>query len=223
MLWALKFLADHPSAQRNLRAAVQEAYVAASAERRDPTIEEITGSHIPLLDATLEEILRCAPTAPGVDRQAQCDTELLGHFIPKGTIVMCLSTGPSMMMPGFEIPEEKRSVASQLSRKEGRSLSWDSDNIGAFRPERWLVPTADGKGTGVFDPKAGPHLAFGLGIRACFGRKLAYLELRVLTTLLLWNFELLPCPKNLSGYKIVSKVSNSPKQCFVRLRKISPE
>ncbi|KAH6701365.1 cytochrome P450 monooxygenase [Leptodontidium sp. MPI-SDFR-AT-0119] len=219
VLWALKYLADHPSAQHRLRAAIRINHVHATAEKRNPAIEEIMGSQIPLLDATLEECLRCAPTAPGVDRQAQCDTELLGHFIPKGTIVMCLSTGPSMMAPSFEITEDKRSVTSQLAKREGRDRSWDPEDIGVFKPERWLKPTADGKGL-EFDPTAGPLLAFGLGIRACFGRKLAYLELRVLTTLILWNFELLPCPKELSGYKIISKVSNSPKQCYVRLRKI---
>jgi cytochrome P450 len=42
-----------------------------------------------------------------------------------------------------------------------------------------------------FDPSAKPVLAFGLGLRGCFGKRLAYVEIRILITLIIWNFELL--------------------------------
>ena len=171
--------------------------------------------HIPYLDATLEEVLRCAGTAPVADRQAVVDTELLGHRIPKGTVVSCLVTGPSMMSPGFEIDEARRSASSQAVKKEGRDRMWDPKSISVFEPGRWLVR---GEKDDEFDAGAGPQLAFGLGTRGCYGKRLAYLELRIVLTLIVWNFELLPCPPALSGYKAILITTNEPTNCYVRLR-----
>ncbi|EJT67975.1 hypothetical protein GGTG_14448 [Gaeumannomyces tritici R3-111a-1] len=61
-------------------------------------------------------------------------------------------------------------------------------------------------------------MPFGLGTRGCFGRRLAYLEQRVSLTLLVWSFELSPCPPELSGYAAVDGLTHRPKQCYVRLR-----
>lgn len=161
----------------------------------------------------MEEILRCGGATPLVDRQATCDTELLGHHIPKGTIVMCLSRGPSMLKPAFEVDDSKRSKTSQAAK----ARAWDDEDIGQFKPERWLAGGSDAA-PGEFDQQAGPSLSFGLGLRGCFGRKLAYLELRILVTLIVWNFELLPCPEELSGYGAKEGLTYKPKDCYVRLR-----
>lgn len=209
--WALKFLADQPGAQTKLRRALQNSFGAATSEGRNPSIHEITGKHIPYLDATMEEILRCAGTAPVVDRQALVDTEILGHRIPKGTILTCLVTGPSMLSPGFPIAEGLRSPTSQATRKDGRDRAWDPEDMAVFEPDRWIVRDA-------FDAAAGPQLAFGLGTRGCYGKRLVYVEMRILLTLILWNFELLSCPARLSGYRSILVTTNEPRQCYVRLR-----
>lgn len=211
--WALKFLADQPSAQSTLRAALQDTFVAAKSEGRNLSIQEIIGKHIPYLDAAIEEVLRCAGTAPVVDRQALVDTEILGHRVPKGTIVTCLVTGPSMMTPGFATDEGLRSPTSQAAKKNGRDRAWDPEDMTLFKPERWIVG-------GEFDATAGPQLAFGLGTRGCYGKRLVYVEMRILLTLIVWNFELLPCPTALSSYKSILITTNEPRQCYVRLREI---
>ena len=169
----------------------------------------------------MEEILRRAGTVPIVDRQAVMDTELLGHRIPKGTVVSCLVTGPSIMSPSFDIDEARRSASSQTVKKEGRDRTWDADDMFLFKPERWLVRAEKGDGED-FDPAAGPQLAFGWGARQCYGKRLALLELRVLLTLIIWNFELLPCPPALSGQKSVLTLTTRPKDCYVRLREVKP-
>ena len=128
-----------------------------------------------------------------LDRQALVDTEILGHKIPKGTIITCLVTGRSVMSPGFEIDEKVRSPTSQQTIKGGRDRAWDPEDVTLFRPDRWMV-------NGDFDPTAGPQMAFGLGTRACYGKRLVYVEMRILLVLILWNFELLPCPASLSSY-----------------------
>jgi cytochrome P450 len=82
----------------------------------------------------------------------------------------------------------------------------------AFRPERWLDESGD------FDSQAGPTIPFGLGTRGCYGRRLAYLEMRIVITLLIWNFELQSCPKEVSSYDTKETLTLKPQQCYVRLR-----
>lgn len=212
--WALKYLADSPIAQSKLRDALESSHVAAMSGNRNPTIQEITGTQIPYLDATMEEVLRCAGTAPVVDRVATVDTEILGHHVPKGTVVTCLVTGPSIMTPGFEIPDSRRSPSSQAAVKEGRHRSWNIADMSFFKPDRWIIPGEKGD---EFDPSAGPQLAFGLGTRGCYGKRLVYVEMRIFLTLVMWNFELLPCSPDLSSYFSSLITTNEPKQCYVRL------
>ncbi|XDG09713.1 hypothetical protein ABKA04_009328 [Annulohypoxylon sp. FPYF3050] len=213
LCWSLKYLADNPKDQVKLRDELQSSLPTVRSQGRNPTIQEIASSHIPYLDATIEETLRCAGTAPVVDRVALVDTELLGHRIPKGTVVTCLVSGASMMSPAFEIENSRRSASSQAAITEGRHRAWDPTDMAVFKPERWLVG-------GEFDASAGPQLAFGLGTRGCYGKRLVYLEMRIVLALVLWNFELLPCPPALSGYHSSLITTNEPKQCYVRLRDI---
>ncbi|KAJ5167590.1 cytochrome P450 monooxygenase [Penicillium canariense] len=153
----MKFLADH-QAQTKLRHALEAAFPTAVAAARDPAIQEITGTNIPYLDATLEETLRCAVTAPAVDRVAVVDTELLGHWVPKGTVVTCFVTGPSMMSSGFDIDETWRSPTSQAAWKKGQVRAWDPADMGVFRPDRWIVHEKQGAS---LVPRPGPSWPLG--------------------------------------------------------------
>jgi cytochrome P450 len=213
MSWGVKLLADNPRVTRYLRTALRASFAAALSDDRNPTVEEIVGTHVPYLEATLEEIHRSGGTTPIVDRQAVFDTQLLGHHIPKKTNVACLTMGPSMMEPGFDIDESRRHETIRGMQRE-KSKRWDVNDMAFFKPERWIKDNR-------FDPTAGPQLAFGLGLRACCGKRLAYLNMRILFALLVWNFELLPCPKSLSDYSSKMIVTNRPNTCYVRLQKIS--
>lgn len=126
-----------------------------------------------------------------------------------------MGNGPSVFSPAFPITDSLRSASGRGAKN--RVGAWNADDITEFKPERWLVEE-DGKK--VFDAAAGPLLAFGLGPRGCYGRRLAYLELRLVLLLIIWNFELEKCPVKLSGYEAVDKLTHTPQQCFVRLRKV---
>lgn len=60
-----------------------------------------------------------------------------------------------------------------------------------FEPERWLrkkkrassSTTATEDEAIEFNANAAPQAAFGLGLRGCWGRKLVYVELRMLVAL----------------------------------------
>ncbi|KAK4139716.1 cytochrome P450 [Dichotomopilus funicola] len=223
MLWGLKLLGDNQDAQSTLRMALQSAHSAAMAEKRNPSAMEIAHTNIPYLDAAIEEILRCGPTVPGAMRECMVDTVILGHRIPKGTQVFLFNQGASFREPTLAVDEKDRSPSCQASAKERGVREWDPENMDAFRPERWLVQAdgSSGERDGlVFDSAAGPTMPFSLGLRACWGRRLAYLEMRIMVTMLVWNFELLPCPPELSDYAAVDAMTHKPQRAFVRLQPV---
>ncbi|OAA71633.1 cytochrome P450 monooxygenase [Cordyceps fumosorosea ARSEF 2679] len=225
LAWGVKFLADHPAHQSALRARLRAAHPAAVAEGRFPTHAEITTRHVPFLLACTEEILRCAHATSMTDRQATADTVVLGHPIPRGTTVVLVNKGPGYTEPNLPIDESRRSASAQKALAERPDagcyrMRSDERDMGEFNPRRWLVPgPEDGDGE-EFDAAAYPTIPFGLGPRGCFGRRMVYVQFRQLLTLLVWQFELLPCPKALSGYDAVQVLTNKPRRCYVALKEL---
>lgn len=201
-----------------MRESLRSAHASALSESRAPAYSEIVQTSVPYLDAVVEEILRLAHTAIIQERQAKEDTVVLGHLVPKGTTVLIPNQGASFTEPAFDIAEILRSPSCQTAAKERGPRAWDPEDMDKFQPERWLT-TAEG-GQETFDSSAGPTLPFGLGLRGCFGRRLAYMELKLLVTLLVWTFEFLPCPNELSSYEDIEGLTRKPKQCFVSLKVI---
>ncbi|PYH87797.1 cytochrome P450 [Aspergillus ellipticus CBS 707.79] len=214
VLWVFKYLTDWPAVQAKLRAALHATQPDALREGRWPTFEELRRARLPYLDAVLEEVLRL--NAVTVTRQALCDTEILGRPIPKGTEVFLVSNGPGFLAPPMPVDETKRTETSRAAKLRD---TWDEEDRGMtdFEPERWLRKGEDGQEV-EFDGAAGPQLVFGLGPRACWGRRLAMLEMRVLTALVLWRFELLAAPEKLSSYRGVEGIARVPQMCYLRLR-----
>ncbi|RYP70073.1 hypothetical protein DL771_005690 [Monosporascus sp. 5C6A] len=215
LAWVLKFLTDLPHIQTKLRTALRSAHAEAAAESRPPSLAQLTRNKVPYLDAVLEEALRLS--AVSVTREATCDTELLGHHIPKGTVVVLLSNGPSFYGPSFRIDDAVRSPTARAAA----TREWDEKkDMRAFDPERWLKYGGEEGSAVEFDATAGPQLVFGLGTRGCFGKRLAYLEARIITTMVVWNFELLAVPSELGGYGATDGVTHRARQCYVRLKSI---
>ncbi|TQV92216.1 cytochrome P450 monooxygenase [Cordyceps javanica] len=240
LAWGVKFLADHAAHQTTLRARLRAAHPEAAAAGRFPTHEEITARPVPFLRATIEEILRLAHAAAMTDRQATTDTVVLGHPIPRGTTVVLVNKGPGYTAPNLPIAEARRSDTARRAladrpdagcyRMRGVDKDGDDDDdgvstMGDFDPRRWLVTGKNGRQQEEeeeeeFDPEAYPTIPFGLGPRSCFGRRMVYVQFRQLLTLLVWQFELLPCPPALSSYDAVQVLTNKPRQCYVALREL---
>ncbi|KAI1131463.1 cytochrome P450 [Nemania abortiva] len=216
LAWMVKHVADYPEVQAKLRSALRAAYPAAHAEGRQPTAVELWKVQVPYLDAVLEESLRYDGPIPVTVRQALVDTELLGHKIPKGTAVFLLSDGPDYRSPAIPVPESIRSPSSREKRLCG---SWDPSDMHLYRPERWLK--TDENGNVVFDAQSGPMMAFSQGPRACFGRRLAYLETRIVLALLVWNFEFHKLSEGLSSRDSFDRITKNPYQCYVSLTKVT--
>ncbi|KAL9109924.1 MAG: hypothetical protein Q9227_005447 [Pyrenula ochraceoflavens] len=214
LVWIMKFLTENPSVQEKLRTALHASQPTALEEKRTPTFDELNSAKLPYLDAIIEETLRLHATT--ITREAKCDTELLGHRIPKGTTVFLCSNGPSCYSPSFSIDESKRSASSRAAKPR----AWDeTKDMRVFDPERWFVQSEDGEKE--FDRTAGPQLVFGLGTRGCFGQRLAYMEMRIMTSIIVWNFDLTPVPESLCSHEATDGISHQAVKCFIRPKRIT--
>ncbi|KAK1997131.1 hypothetical protein LX36DRAFT_721612 [Colletotrichum falcatum] len=115
----------------------------------------------------------------------------LGHVVPKGSPIIFLLTGPTINMPGAEV-EEARRCEPKTSAEGGR---------GGFR----------------FNNRAGPFLSFSAGPRGCWGKRLAYLELKLIVALLVWDLEFMELYPQLEDHGLVEGLFTKPKPCNVKL------
>ncbi|KAH6605821.1 hypothetical protein Trco_004974 [Trichoderma cornu-damae] len=217
--WWVKYMTSYQSVQGRLRDALRQAHSKARQASRLPTMKEICETSVPYLDAVVEETLRYASVATLIVRTSTCDTQILGYQIPKGTDVLLPITGPSMTEPALPIREISRSLESQESKDQ---IPYWGEDVSQFKPERWLklAKSADESGEVVFDQHAGPNLAFSAGPRQCFGKRLAYMKLRTVMTLLIWNFEFQPLDQALNSPDIIERLVNLPKDCYVKLARV---
>jgi cytochrome P450 len=154
----------YPSVQKDLRTEVEAAF----SQSKTPSLDQILDTNIPYLDAVCEESLRLAGTSKGNLRQAVIDTEILGCRIPKGAEVLL---NLHINHPLLPVDDLKRSPSSKAAiDKHGYRLSDTiTSSLSLFDPTRWLTRDQS-TDSDVFNPYAVPSLAFGGGIRGCFGK-----------------------------------------------------
>lgn len=129
---------------------------------------------IPLLDAVLNESMRVSPVLPGpMWRRSDKPIQVAGHIVPGKT--------------------EMGAMRHNIFRNEDCF-----HRATEFLPQRWL------ERDGVFkDDNLETSQPFGLGPRTCIGRNIAWMEMRLITAKLLWNFDFEPitrewnCPEYL--------------------------
>ncbi|KAI0406834.1 cytochrome P450 [Xylaria palmicola] len=214
--WVVKYLTSYSHMQAKLRESLYTALPQAVAEDRLPSFEELRWGRLPYLDAFIEETLRL--NAVPVTRETIRDTTILGCHIPKGSQVFLVSNGPGFVSPPLAISASDRSAAARLGKVNDY---WDeARDLGTFDPERWLLRNGDGDADVVFNGAAGPQLVFGHGIRGCWGKKLAQMELRTVVALLVWQYTMLEIPAALTNNGATEGVARRPRNVFVRLRKL---
>ncbi|KAG8913982.1 hypothetical protein FRC00_001149 [Tulasnella sp. 408] len=213
----MKFLTEAPDIQRALRKELL-GVVTDGSEGRPVTFDEMMSPEkTPYLEAVVAEILRLSIVAGGSTRQTTQQIDFLGHTIPAGTMLVYLS-GLACFNASVENEERLRSFDSKRTetlQKNGpgsREL-WKTPTD-QFEPERWInVDSATGKKT--FDPKAGFSFPFGFGLRACPGKQLAMLELKIYIATLNLAFFLDRTPQELSSHRAGMKLSRFPLQAYV--------
>jgi cytochrome P450 len=170
--WTVKFLARAPEVQRKLHRELVERLPHPG--ERTMTYKELSDTNLlPYLSAVVYEALRVSGTANVVNRDATCDTVVLGHHIPKGTQVFFTIVHTQIYESENHraIADGLEGVRSESSRKGGRKEGyWSADDCAVFRPERWIMPD------GSFNANAGPWFPFSLGFRSCFGQRFAVIK-----------------------------------------------
>jgi cytochrome P450 len=107
---------------------------------------------LPYLTAVIDEVLRLYPAIPGpYPRDVPAGgLNICGHHLPEGTVV--------------------ESNAYVVHRASYQHNIWGED-LEEFRPERWLVPSADATAMHA------ASITFGTGPRSCIGRRVAMMQL----------------------------------------------
>ncbi|KAF3809047.1 Cytochrome P450 71D8 [Colletotrichum gloeosporioides] len=215
LLWLVRKLLAHPTEQTKIRDDLRNTYTAAWKEGRLPTPTELV-RHAPYLDAFIEEVLRLNTPVVTIMVTTNTNTLVLGHPVPADTQVFLNLTGPSINMPAVPVDESMRSETSKTYKPSRQN--WDDLDPEAFRPERWLKRADDG--SLVFNAASGPALAFSAGNRGCWGKRLGYLELRILLTLLLWTFDF-EVPEKHVSWETYDSLVTAPKTCILRVSEVS--
>lgn len=157
--WSMKYLTANQDKQEKLRDALLEIWPQATAKNL-PSYQEIINATHPYVEASIQELIRIALTAPSWHRRTTQDVVVLGHHIPAGTDVFGAPSVESIEdTDPFPIDPTLRSTSSR-PRFSG---SWVRETKGEYQPERWL------DGEGQYDAYAGPMMPFGAGPRGCFG------------------------------------------------------
>jgi cytochrome P450 len=210
----MKMLEANQDVQNKLRAELRSAFSSARSEGRVPTAQEVANVQSHYLDACIEEFIRCSRTAVVLSRTALTDVVVLGHVIPKGTMVLLPTSGGTLEAP-WKIDDKSRNQTYH-NADGGKVGEWDKEGIEKFKPERWLVHDPD-TNSKVYDAQAGPNIMFGAGPRGCFGKKLAYLELKLAIVLIVWSFELQQLPERYASWDAMDSLTHSPITCYAKL------
>ncbi|TGO43142.1 hypothetical protein BHYA_0003g00960 [Botrytis hyacinthi] len=133
-------------------------------EEEDITLDAIQNTPIPYLEALINEGLRiCNPIPSGLPR-----------VVPEGGDDYC-----EIFLPGGT-----RLAVRIYASNRSKSIFADPDE---FVPERWLPKDQQPKN--YADDQLSASKAFSVGFHSCFGRTLAWAEIRLAVTRLLWTFD----------------------------------
>ena len=154
--WTAGYFVQYPEHFARARAEVDAVLAPATMVE---TIEQ--AARFPFLDAFFHEAMRLKPVAPLGTMEPIEDVEVLGHLIPRGTIIMTLNR--------------------RLATRDAHF-----GHAARFDPARWLASDAE-RGC-PHDTSA--FLPFGAGPRFCPGRNLALLQIRTVLAMLCRNFDL---------------------------------
>ncbi|KDN64878.1 putative cytochrome P450 [Colletotrichum sublineola] len=118
--------------------------------------------HLRYLEATIHEALRLFPPSPASQQRIvpAGGATIDGHYVPAGMTVAVPPWVSTHSSCNFVDPDE-------------------------FLPERWL-----GEDTRFSNDRPNASLPFGTGPRVCIGKNLAYMEMRLISAHLLWNFDM---------------------------------
>ncbi|XP_034533404.1 cytochrome P450 27C1 [Notolabrus celidotus] len=167
--WTLYRLARDQAAQARLHSEVNSV----CPDRREPTTDDL--SRMPYLKAVIKETLRLYPVVPGN-----------GRFISENEVVV----------DNYWFPKRTQFHLCHYAASHNEAEFVDSE---LFVPERWLRAEVPGGVCGRGAAKAGSYqhhpysfIPFGVGVRACVGKRVAEMEMYFALSRLMQHYEVQP-------------------------------
>lgn len=154
LTWAIYMLCIHPEIQERLRTEIRTCLPSMLEGEKNRSITNSDLDSLPYLNAVCNEVLRLHAPVPMTVREAECDTTIIGHPVPKGTRIM--------LVP-FAINKDP---------------TYWGDDAGVFNPDRWItdsVPNGNGGAKSNYN-----FLTFLHGPRSCIGQAFAKAEFAAL-------------------------------------------
>ena len=176
----------------HVQSAVQEEVDRVFGMAEQPWQDPATPDRLRYIEAFANEAMRCKPVGGHLFLEPNEDVQIQDVFVPKGTPILALN--------GYVGTQE----ANFAQAKE-------------FRPERWLQAADETAGT--HNMKA--FMPFGAGPRFCPGRKLAMLQIKMVTAMLCRDFEV-SRPKDALPMEDIYNFTVGPTHVYATLRPRRP-
>ena len=176
----------------HVQSAVQEEVDRVFGMAEQPWQDPATPDRLRYIEAFANEAMRCKPVGGHLFLEPNEDVQIQDVFVPRGTPILALN--------GYVGTQE----ANFAQAKE-------------FRPERWLQAAEETAGT--HNMKA--FMPFGAGPRFCPGRKLAMLQIKMVTAMLCRDFEV-SRPKDALPMEDIYNFTVGPTHVYATLRPRRP-
>ncbi|CAN9172375.1 unnamed protein product [Alternaria alternata] len=163
LLGVTYYLLKNPATYKKVTEEVRSAFDAAE----DISFKEVN-ARCPYMLACLNEAMRIFPSIPLA-------------------LLRITNDGPPTPVAGHLIPPETRVGVHQLAAYHSPLNFHDPLS---FHPERWLPEEYNDPSSPFHDDRRDVHKPFSYGRRDCIGRNLAFLEMRLIIALVVWNFDL---------------------------------
>ncbi|XP_029986526.1 sterol 26-hydroxylase, mitochondrial [Sphaeramia orbicularis] len=166
--WSLYHLARDQRVQDRLYQEVDSV----CPDRREPTTQDLT--QMPYLKAVIKETLRLYPVVPGN-----------GRFVSENEVIL----------DGYWFPKKTQFHLCHYAVLHDEA---EFVNAESFVPERWLrTPGGGASPRGGASPGSFRHhpysfIPFGVGVRACVGKRVAELEMYLALSRLVQHYQLRP-------------------------------
>ncbi|XP_053170819.1 sterol 26-hydroxylase, mitochondrial [Scomber japonicus] len=170
----LSWVLYHLSRTREVQDRLYQEVNSVCPDKREPTTDDL--SRMPYLKAVIKETLRLYPVVPGN-----------GRFISDSDVIV----------DNYWIPKKTQFHLCHYVSCHDESEFTDAE---LFVPERWLrgeVTDGNGGGCGRSTPGSFQHhpysfIPFGVGVRACVGKRVAELEMYFALSRLMQHYEVRP-------------------------------